>query len=88
MLSFFLFGYIIFNLIVTFAQMILYGTFGLLIDFDITYLKNCKQLSIEYVVLFVVCLSINYSYNVYLINKLNKSLDNFKEKRRNKRNEK
>ncbi len=77
----FLFGYIIFNLMITLTQVILYGTWGLLIDFDITYLKNCKQLTIEYILLFIICLIINYSYNVYLVNKLNKSLDNFKERR-------
>lgn len=77
----FLFGYLIFNLMITFTQMILYGSFGLLIDFGITYLKNCKQLNIQYIFLFIICFFINYSYNVYLVNKLNKSLHRFKERR-------
>lgn len=84
----FLLGYIIFNFIITVTQVILYGMWGLILDVWSIYTKNCMQLSVIYISLFIICLGINYRYNIYLVNKLNKSLENFKERSVEKEDEK
>lgn len=80
-IAIFLFGYLIFNLVVTITQVILYGTFGLILDFNNTYINNCKELAIQYFIIFMLCLTINIIYNFFFIKKLNKSLENFKGRR-------
>lgn len=77
----FLFGYLIFNLVVTITQVMLYGIFGLILDFNNTYINNCQELSMQYFIIFTVCLIINFIYNFCFIKKLNKSLESFKGRR-------
>ena len=77
----FFIGYLIFNLVVTIVQVILYGIFGMILDFNTTYISNCKGLSIQYFIIFMLCLISNFIYNFCIIKKLNTSLKKFKEGR-------
>ena len=72
-------GYLLFNFIITLAQIITYGALGLLLDFYQRYLLNFTQLYIVYFILFIICALINYIYNFCFVNKLNKSLKRYKE---------
>lgn len=74
----FIFRYLIFNFVITLIQVTIYNIFGLLLNFQITYIINFKQLYIVYSIIFIICLFINYIYNLYFIKKLNKSLEKYK----------
>ena len=76
----FLFGYIIFNFVISITQVIVYGMWGLILDFNSIYINNLKELYITYIIIFIICTTINYMYNFYFINKLNKSLKIVKDK--------
>lgn len=74
----FLLGYLLFNFIITLAQVFIYSIFGLLLNFYETYIINLKQLHIVYFIIFIIALIINYIYNFYFIKKINKSLEKYK----------
>jgi len=76
----FFIGYLILNLIVTIVQIILYGNFGLILDFSHTYIYNFKNLILYYLLIFLFCFICNLMYNIYFIKKINKSLQKFKER--------
>ena len=79
-ISIFLFGYVIFNFVVSITQVIVYGMWGLILDFNGIYIYNLKEWYNVYIIIFIICTIINYIYNFYFINKLNKSLNIVKEK--------
>lgn len=76
--SYYIVGYIIFNILFSLTQMIIVYNLGMKENFMKIILNSFKSNLIVYTSLFIIVLLINLAYNIILTKKLNERLKNIK----------
>ena len=76
--SYYIVGYIIFNLLFSLTQMTIVYNLGMKESFMKIILNSFKSNLIVYTSLFIIVLLINLAYNIILTKKLNERLKNIK----------
>ena len=76
--SYYIVGYIIFNILFSLTQIIIVYNLGMKESFMKIILNSFKSNLIVYTFLFIIVLLINLAYNIILTKKLNERLKNIK----------